>query len=335
MPCCIYCQEERPATAFTKAEHVLSQAFGTYQQNFTLHGVVCDDCNQYFGNHLELALGRDTFEGQLRFTHGVKTLEQFKSMGRGSRVVLKSTEGRFAGCYMRREYSAEKGDIIVKPLPQVGFLIGPDDRYEYFLLHQIPTAAELERKGFQSQHPHPIIGLEVDVQELTELLKIQGITFNYRGPLPPGERPDTILCDFEGTIDHVIFRAIAKIAFNYLAFWLGADFVQHPNFDRARRYIRFGEHPGYKMIQMDERAILEAEPIEGLRSLGHLITLSRAQDGCSVLAQVSLFNWMTYRICLARDFTGPRPELLIGHLFNVSNGEILELGARPAVPQTL
>jgi len=329
MPRCIYCHEERPAASFTKAEHVLPQAFGAFRQNLTLHGVVCDDCNQYFGDHLELALGRDTFEGQLRFKHGVKSLEEFKPMGRGSRVLLKSTEGRFAGCYMRREYSADKGDIIVKPLPQVGFLLGPDNRYEYFLLDEIPTADQLERKGFQSQHPQPIVALEVDVQELTELLEAQGIAFNYRGPLTAGERRDTILCDFEGTIDHVILRAIAKIAFSYLAYWEGSAFVQHPEFDAVREYIRFGRHPSYKMIQMDEHAILESEPIEGLRTLGHLITIGWAEDGCSVLAQVSLFNWMTYRICLAPDFTGPRPKLLRGHLFAVPSGEILELGARP------
>lgn len=325
---CIYCQEERPPECFTNVEHVLPQSFGTFQNNFTLRGVVCNRCNQYFGDNLELALGRDTFEGQLRFRHGVKAIDKFKAIGRASRIVLKSTEGEFAGCYMYREYSTEKGDIVVKPLPQVGFFLTPGNRHEYFLLDDIPTASELERRGFDSQHPRSIVGLEVDVHELTERLRAKGIPFNYRGPLVPGERLETILVHFEGTIDHTIFRAIAKIAFNYLALSEGSDFVHHPDFDRARHYIRWGHFPGYKMIQMDEAAILEGEPIEGLRALGHLITMSWAQDGRSVLSQVSLFNWMTYRICLAPDFTGPRPDLIMGHLFNVSNGQILELGAR-------
>jgi hypothetical protein len=84
------------------------------------------------------------------------------------------------------------------------------------------------------------------------------------------------------------------------------------------------------MIHIDEQAVLANEPIEGPRSLGHLITVNWAQDGISVLAQVSLFNWMTYRVLLAPDFTGPPPELTRGHLFNVSNKEILELGTRPS-----
>jgi hypothetical protein len=146
----------------------------------------------------------------------------------------------------------------------------------------------------------------------------------------PAERLETIQVDFEGTIDHVIFRAIAKIAFNYLAYWEGPQFVQHRDFDKARRYIRWGHLPGYQMTLVDETAILAGEPLEGPRALGHLITMSWAQDGCSVLSQVSLFNWMTYRICLAPDFSGERPEITRGHLFNVSNRQILELGSRPS-----
>ena len=70
-----------------------------------------------------------------------------------------------------------------------------------------------------------------------------------------------MLVNLEGTIDHAIFRAIAKIAFNYLAYWQGADFVQHPDFGKARRYIRWGHFPGFKTIQVDNTAILEREPV--------------------------------------------------------------------------
>jgi HNH endonuclease len=327
---CIYCQQERSQEFYKKAEHVLPQSFGKFKQNMTLHNVVCDFCNQYFGNKLEIYLGRDTFEGQLRFQHGVKKAGKFKSMGRESRIVVKSKEGEFAGCYMQRHFSAEKGGIVIKPLPQVGFMLGPEGKYEYFLLDQIPTKAELELKGYQEKHPRPMVGLEVDPDELTRRLAEKGISFRYQGPYVPKERLETLGCDFEGTIDHVIFRSVAKIAFNYLAHWEGAAFVQHRAFDRARRYVRWQHAPGYKLLHIDERAVLADEPIEGMRRLGHLITVDWAQDGISVLAQVSLFNWMTYQVLLAPDFTGPPPELTRGHLFHVSNGEILRLGTRPS-----
>lgn len=330
MPRCIYCQEVRPQESYRKSEHVLSQSFGKFENNLTLREVVCDLCNQYFGDYLELLLGRDTFEGQLRFRHGVKEVDEFKAMGRDSRLVVRCAEGQFAGCLMLRYYSKEKDQIAVRPLPQVGFWLEPPGAYRYYLLDEIPTQQELLQLGFQSTQARAIVALEIDPAELTGLLAAKGIAFNYRGALTPDVQTETIACDLEGTIDHVIVRAVAKIAFNYLAYWEGAEFVQHPAFDRMRRYIRWGTLPGDGLIQADETAVLADEPVEGTRRLGHLVTVNWASDGVSVLAQVSLFNWMTYRICLAPDFTGPPPPLTRGHYFDLGSRTILELGSRPA-----
>jgi hypothetical protein len=329
MPQCIYCQQERSADCFTKSEHVLPQSFGKFRQNMTLNNIVCDQCNQYFGNNLEIFLARDTFEGQQRFKYGIKSPEEFKSVGRDSRIIVKSAEGDFAGCYMQRYYCAEKGELVVKPLPQVGFMMARQNKYHYFLLDEIPTMAELHDDGYQETHPRPIVGLEVDSDELSSRLADKGIPFRYRGHYVPESRLDSIGCELEGVIDHAIFRSVAKIAFNYLAHGEGADFVQHQAFDKARRYIRWQHAPGYQLIRLDQTAVLEDEPIEGERRLGHLITMNWASDGISVLGQVSLFNWVTYSVCLARDFSGPPPSLTRGHFFNVSNQEILELGSRP------
>ena len=79
---CIYCLEEKPSDYFKKTEHVLPQSFGRFKNNFTLNKVVCDDCNKYFGDHLEISLGRDTFEGMSRFEHKIKKPKDFKSPGK-------------------------------------------------------------------------------------------------------------------------------------------------------------------------------------------------------------------------------------------------------------
>jgi hypothetical protein len=307
----------------------LPQSFGKFRDNFTLRGVVCDPCNQHLGDCLELYLGRDTFEGQLRFRYGFKSAKEFKSVGQGSRLIVRCTEGQFAGCYMLRYFSQEKNDISVRPLPQVGLMLDSPAGYRYFLLDEIPTHAELIQMGFDRTHSRPIVGLEVDAEELKQRLAERGIEFHYRGALAPDVMSPTIECELEGSIDHVIFRAVSKIAFNYLAYWEGAEFVQHAAFDPMRRYIRWGHVPDRKLIHMDEVAILDGEPIEGPRRLGHIVTVNWAADGVSILAQVSVFNWMTYRICLAPDFSGPPPELTRGHFFNVPGQEILELGSRP------
>jgi hypothetical protein len=130
----------------------------------------------------------------------------------------------------------------------------------------------------------------------------------------PTDRPDSILCEFEGTIDHVIRRAIAKISFNYLAYFQGAAFLHRSEFDMARQYIRYGTMPDYQMMSIDEVAILEGEPLEGLRVLSHIITTAWTSVN-SAKARVSLFNWMTYRISLSKEFEAPDQEIRRGPHF--------------------
>lgn len=324
---CIYCLQERDRRSYTKVEHVLPQSFGTFDQNFTLREVVCDECNQYFGDNLEIFLARDTYEGQLRFTHGVKDASEFKELGRSSRVAIKHAEGGYAGVYVSRRYSTEKGTIEVTPLPQVGFLLA-EGHYEYFLLDAIPSLATLREKGFNGERPRSIHGLAVEPESLERLLAERGIPFRMSDYDSQTGRPDSILCEFEGTIDHVIRRALAKIGFNYLAYWQGAAFLLRPEFDMARHYIRYGTLPDYPMMSIDEVAILEGEPMEGPRALGHIITTAWTAVH-SVLAQISLFNWLTYRVSLTKEVDGPAPEIRRGHIFDVVNRKIHELGSRP------
>lgn len=47
---CVYCLQDKSPTAFTKAEHVIPQSFDVFKNNLTLIDLVCDDCNQLFGN---------------------------------------------------------------------------------------------------------------------------------------------------------------------------------------------------------------------------------------------------------------------------------------------
>ncbi|MCH9012826.1 MAG: hypothetical protein IIA68_07190 [Proteobacteria bacterium] len=58
---CIYCLRDLDASDF-RTEHVIPQAFGTFENNLTLNESVCGECNQYFGDNLELIFARDSFE---------------------------------------------------------------------------------------------------------------------------------------------------------------------------------------------------------------------------------------------------------------------------------
>jgi hypothetical protein len=149
---CIYCLEEKGTEHFQTAEHVMPQSFGMFEDSFTLQGVVCDACNQHFGDKLELILGRDTYEGHARVAHGVKKPEDFRAF-RNRRVTHKIAEGPLTGCHAYLDYSEEAANVRLFPFPQVGFLISPANQYEYFLLNDIPALEALRERGFKSGHP--------------------------------------------------------------------------------------------------------------------------------------------------------------------------------------
>ena len=88
----IYCLNNKLAHEFTKTEHVIPQSFGLYRDNLTLNNIVCDACNQFFGDHLERALARDTVEGLQRFDQSLKDKKDLKTFGRDSRLTMEFDE---------------------------------------------------------------------------------------------------------------------------------------------------------------------------------------------------------------------------------------------------
>ena len=324
---CIYCLEDKSESAYKKAEHVIPQSFGRFKNNFTLNAIeylVCDVCNQFFGDNLELALARDTLEGQSRADWGVKKPEDFKSPGHQSRIRIKIAEGNFKGAYAYLDYSVADGKVTLQPVPQIGFRQRESGEHKYFLLDELPDKKQLEELGLSLQDTKSIRAVGLGLEEVSKRLAEKGISFRYEGDVVSTSESQSILTEVQGTIDHAIFRATAKIAFNYLAYWAGGNFVRQSSFDQVRNFVRFGKVPPYPIVKVGQEPILADE---GVRSrVGHLVTINWAADRVSIVSQVSLFNSFKYLICLARSYTGEQKEITRGHFFNTTDGAILELG---------
>jgi len=115
MPVCIYCVLDKPSSAFSKTEHVLPEAFGRFRNNLTLNDTVCDDCNQFFGNTIDLYLARDTPDGFRRLVLGYRPPEEFKSLGKASTMTFRVGSGPFAGAFVKQK--PEEGELGVELLP--------------------------------------------------------------------------------------------------------------------------------------------------------------------------------------------------------------------------
>lgn len=306
----------------------MPQSFGVFRDNFTLNKVVCDDCNQYFGDKLEIDLARDTFEGLQRFNFDVKKAAEYKTFGKGSRMVIRVTDPPFKGVFAYREYSPENDRIELRPIAQVGFKRKDLLDYEYFLINNIPDRKYLEKNNFDLKHSKAIRAFGIEENLLKQELAKRNITFKTGGEIIPPDNSDGLLCEIEGEIDKTIYRAVAKIGFNYLAKWQGEAFLNLSSFDFARKFIRYGETAPYPLVRVTENPILADEPVEGQRRVGHLVTVNWAADNLSIVSQVSLFNWVTYCVSLAREFTAEHKEIRKGHFFNTNSHEILDLEVR-------
>ena len=285
---CIYCLEDKPTFSYTKTEHVIPQSFGKFKNNFTLNNIVCDDCNQYFGDNLDIALSRDTFEGTYRYECEIKKSNQFKSLGRKSRIKIKVENGKVKGTYAYREFSKEENKILLKPLPQIGFLKLDSSEYDYFLLNEIPDKKVLEGEGFNLSHPESIRIFGCDLETAKRKLYEKGIKLKFGGVIEPEKDSNkSFFCKFKGILDSFIFRALAKIGFNYLAYWEGSNFVFQDEFNTIRRYIRYGDETNYTLIRPIDKNILGDEPIDGSKRLGHIITLNWTVDKVSIGCQIS------------------------------------------------
>ena len=116
---------------------MLPQSFGRFRDNLTLLGVVCDDCNQFFGDELELYLARDTPDGLSRFLVGGKDHAQFQSLGKRSSMAHKADSGPLRGAAVVQRVA--EGKLGVQPIPQVGFGETEDGPFEWFPVDALPS----------------------------------------------------------------------------------------------------------------------------------------------------------------------------------------------------
>jgi hypothetical protein len=323
---CIYCLEDKKEECFKREEHVLPESFGEfYCSNFrlVLKDTVCDSCNQFFGDNLELILARDTFEGgTLRYETGIKKLNDFKSLGKRSQIIYKYLKGGFPGIYVYREYSKENG-FTIHPCPQVGFL-KTSGEYEWHLLKDIPVKETLKNGEYNLSDSKGCIVLSCDESEAERIFTKLGIKKGNSSTVhndPNGK----VLIEVQRELDEIIFRTVAKIGFNYLAYWQGKDFALRDSFNTIRDYIRWGKIPEIPIRGIIKGSFFPDEEKTGKKRNGHIIVIYWDEKEASLVARISLFNFIQYVIRLAKDNDQEYKQLKKGHFYNIQQMNILEI----------
>ena len=319
---CIYCVREQDPSAFN-AEHVIPRAFGMFAQNLTLN-CVCAECNDYFGKTIELAYGRDSVEAFLRLIHGTKPADEVGELSPSRLSITLGGDDDWSGCHI--ELKEEDGQVAVNLVPQVRFAHRRGGWI--FVTEEVlaDTVKPLPADIDASQDIRLISRSEQMDERLIATLAKRGIGFKKKGEGggPPPEGGLAPL-DLRMRFDAMIFRCVAKIAFNYMASAAGANFTCMDAFDAARAFIRYGTKPPHRLVIPRARPILADDTATMRQTNGHLLTLDWTLDLRAGIGQVSLFNGPTYTVILAQSYVGIWRYIRSGHHFDLETRRVSQL----------
>ena len=313
---CIYCLQEKSADHYQKREHVIPQCLGRFStNNIVLREYVCDECNQFFGDKLELFLGRDSYESLERIKHGLGPKTPLKNH---RRIKIKIDEGEYKNVLTEIIKSDVPGEIGLTYSLQVGFYNEITEEYEYFKPDDI-LPEQLKEAGYKLDRIC-IIADNDELPKLTETLKRKGINVSPKNSsgesnLPAG--PAYVRSNL--TIDKTIARALSKIAFNYLASVLGREIVLRDDFDGIRQFIRHDIGNLKQFVFVNLPPILRddqiAQKFDAKITQGHMICIEKRNN--AIISKVSLFNSYTYGVLLCPRYWGRIYfEIYSGHFFD-------------------
>lgn len=328
MATCIYCLRDLPEDCFNR-EHVVPQQLGSFE-NCPILRTVCAECNSYFGNSLELAFGRDRIEAVSRLRHGQKRLEEFDGF-KGERLKFVVPSNLASGGVILEPAASPDGSEIVMLLPpQVGVKLEGETEFHYH------TEEELTGEGIERLPPPNekvnirfLAADDAGVERIRDLVLTRFPKFREEGKLdiPPPERIEgKMLVEIKSKVDRLLARAIAKIAFNYMAFHAGASFALSANFGPSRRFIRYDEggEDWREFVRILSKPLL-AEETEDLQvTRGHILILGW-RDLDTLVVLVSPYNSMAYEVTLTRSYRGIWQPLKIGQVFDWEHRNIVPL----------
>ncbi|MBZ5522611.1 MAG: HNH endonuclease [Acidobacteriia bacterium] len=314
---CVYCGS---TVTPTKREHVISQALGTFEQNWTLN-CVCDECNHFFSRELELPLGRDSAEAFFRVDFGVKPPETAdKFLNRRMRATLNVT-GHVAGARVVMKPTEEKNGILPVLPPQVG-VRRAGEGWRYILERDLNEESINEMTGGILEVK--VIGREDDLPRLVQRLAVLGFKFVETDRFLDQAISDhaPVLVEHEFIVDTTLRRAAAKIAFNYATKVLGPEVMRRSDFDAVRRFVRFGEEP-HNLVTAQRISILVGVEAETTRT--HTCGLGWLAPRRELIAIVSLFNQVTYGIRMCQSESDEWKSVSSQHLFDPIKRTITDL----------
>lgn len=321
---CIYCKETKGTSDFSR-EHVLPEAFGQFKGTIVLHDAVCRECNQYFGNTLDNTLARGSMQGAIRYFRGVKPLKKFRDVDR-ERVKLSA---RAPGQATLREAK------LVETPEGEGLIFTPGITYQSISSNkeQFVSLEALERGNWNKSDDidrQQLVILSYSdaciLERIEQALAKLKLNVEILDTIDETEAGQRILVVVDAVKEDIlIYRAIAKIAFNYLAYTMSRDSALQPIFDRVRTFIHEGSGTT-NLVRKRAPMKIFGDREEAARRRGHMVAIELAADGTTIQGFVEFFGIMTYKVTLGK-FGQIAIPISAGHYFDVKSKQVTQMDA--------
>lgn len=266
---CIYCKRNNVPL---NREHVIPEAFGSYGSETMVlsDNAVCEDCNSHLGAEIDQILNRDSYEALVRansMTRGQGSRERFSPRQFSMFLPDEEVFGILRGARMTIDWNSRRPKLLDQIIVRDRNGVIHTFLAEEFPQEDAVVFQDLARGAIR------IVGMDAtNVERLRQMVQDRGFQLGQPELLSP---PDAILqpdiCTLvEGRIDTKTWRAIAKIAFNYLTFHEGARFVHSDRFDPIREFIT-GVRSDRAMVRLLNAPILAQETKYWRAFEGHLV----------------------------------------------------------------
>jgi hypothetical protein len=207
-------------------------------------------------------------------------------------------------------------------MPQVAFRKLGEIDWEWFTEDELSQTKRWER--YRTDAETKIVGKpDAVVQRLVDKLISLGIDFKKRGNFERHAAPVEVFA--ESILDDIIFRGVAKIAFNFLTYVKGPDFVLRSDFDDMREYIRTGKKPSQPPVIVTKMPILRGDDTSYRQTNAHVVVVGWDKTNRGIVCLVSLFNHLTYHVVLCASYSGIWHPLSAGRHFDLESLAVTEV----------
>lgn len=298
---CIYCfAQKSDKTSRFNREHVFPKCItGNTANAPVLHGMVCENCNDYFGNNLDKLVTLEMLRPILAISFGVDISQGAPWIHPDTGITIESANDAIAN-RSRAKIEYEDGLFSICAMPQLAVLRHGDANWTHIVKRKLFW---YRNKLDFTQLGQRAIVIRGDESIDRAIADLEERGFIIEAPFTSA-RLEELNRAAEITMLQYFRRALAKVAINYLA-WLGRYDDPHilfdPEFDEIRDFVRNGIGDGSSFVTL--QICCDASR----KSSSHKVEVV-SNSSNDVTVKLSLFNQL---ICMVQATSCPSLKLII------------------------